>query len=386
MSGGDAADRGSPAGEAASEDEGEELVPPTGGLTLATPLPDLSEHLPRLILVEVPAAPGPVIDLEDAAEHALAWAVWLGLVTLVIALPIGQVTVLWPAQDVGYGDLGLVGPAPTIIDVQAWFTLESGPVLAIWLAGLMAIIAGWCFGPWRPWGATRPAPAGVWLLGRGGLAALAAVLLANVAITLAFLMLAFLAGWEIDQPPVDEFTVAQLWAALFNAGVWEELVTRVMLLGVPLWLIMRLRGRDISALALWRGGLLEHGWSPTALILLLASSILFGWWHIDQYGAWKVLPTIIGGLGFGWLYLRGGLAPAVLAHTLLDVATFQAMWLVTEELTFVVCLMVLATLPAFVLSAPLLWRLGTWEVRALVDRRAATEAAAAARSARDQEA
>lgn len=110
---------------------------------------------------------------------------------------------------------------------------------------------------------------------------------------------------------------------LINASVYEELVGRVLLIGLPMlafrWFQAASAGRPLapSPLRYIYGG----GFPLTRLpaLLLLGSSVFFGLAHL--FGGWdwvKVAPTFVAGLAFGYLYLKHGLPAAILLHFLFD--------------------------------------------------------------------
>jgi hypothetical protein len=135
------------------------------------------------------------------------------------------------------------------------------------------------------------------------------------------------------------------WVALYellNAGVYEEIAFRFLLLGVPMAVgsaIVRIlevnrgttgqvpvpAGRYIAKS--WRylfGGVLRRD-SPkeahvAAWAFLFASAAIFGLAHQPGWGWWKVFPTFVAGLGFGYLFLRHGIGAAILAHFVNDYA------------------------------------------------------------------
>jgi hypothetical protein len=135
------------------------------------------------------------------------------------------------------------------------------------------------------------------------------------------------------------------WVLLFelaNAGVYEEIIFRLLLIGLPMALgsvIVRIMdvnrgstgnghasaGRYIASA--WRyliGGVLRRD-SPkeahvAAWAFLFASSAIFGLAHAPGWGLWKVVPAMVAGLGFGYLFLRHGVGAAILAHFVNDYA------------------------------------------------------------------
>ncbi|TLZ40628.1 MAG: CPBP family intramembrane metalloprotease [Methanobacteriota archaeon] len=135
------------------------------------------------------------------------------------------------------------------------------------------------------------------------------------------------------------------WSLLFdlaNAGVYEELIFRLLLIGAPMALASvafrflevnrgtagRLPGSAGRHLAgAWRylfGGVLRRD-SPkeahvAAWVLLFGSAAIFGLAHVPGWGWWKSVPTFVAGLGFGYLFLRHGVGAAILAHFVNDYA------------------------------------------------------------------
>jgi hypothetical protein len=84
-------------------------------------------------------------------------------------------------------------------------------------------------------------------------------------------------------------------------------------------------GRHIAGA--WRyliGGVLRRDSPKEALVaawaFLFASSAIFGLAHMSAWGWWKVIPGMVAGLGFGYLFLRHGVGAAILAHFVNDYA------------------------------------------------------------------
>lgn len=113
---------------------------------------------------------------------------------------------------------------------------------------------------------------------------------------------------------------AETWELLFilaNASVWEELVTRVILIGVPLIFVDVIRNRVRSRKASYLlGGGFEFGVPEVALILI--SAAVFGVAHVPSWGLWKLFPSAVAGAAFGYLFLRHGLAAAIVLHFAFD--------------------------------------------------------------------
>src|SRR6266704_409880 len=73
-----------------------------------------------------------------------------------------------------------------------------------------------------------------------------------------------------------------------------------------------------------RGGAVRRDSSKETLVaswaFLIASSAIFGLAHAPGWGWWKVIPAMVAGLGFGYLFLRHGIGAAILAHFVNDYA------------------------------------------------------------------
>lgn len=104
----------------------------------------------------------------------------------------------------------------------------------------------------------------------------------------------------VEASPLDTYwwTIPVLILAASRAGLVEEVI-------VVGYLFTRLR---------------ERGWSDGTI--LLATSLLRGVYHLYQ-GIGPFFGNVAMGLLFGWCYRRWGrVMPLVVAHTLLDVASF----------------------------------------------------------------
>ena len=107
--------------------------------------------------------------------------------------------------------------------------------------------------------------------------------------------------------------------ASFWAPWAEETFDRLFLLSLIAWLlikIFRVSGEGVGrSVALW--------------IAIVATSLFFGWYHIDNEKLFaNPVPGIVQlrtilivapvGLAFGWLYIRRGLEAVILSHFIID--------------------------------------------------------------------
>jgi len=126
-------------------------------------------------------------------------------------------------------------------------------------------------------------------------------------------------------PTTPDFESRELWASIFgfaHASVWEEVVSRILLIGVPLLVIDALRrsltpGRPMRRLyQYFLGGGIVIGRAEAALLVF--SSLMFGLAHVFSWDLWKIIPAAVAGLAFGYLFLKVGVYAAVLLHFAFD--------------------------------------------------------------------
>jgi len=129
--------------------------------------------------------------------------------------------------------------------------------------------------------------------------------------------LLLLAGGRTPIHPTGTSEPSELLFYLANASVWEELVFRVLLIGVPLILIDLVRGRlRKHKYSYVLGGGFNIGIPETVLVIV--SSSIFGYAHLSAYGSWKVFPAAVAGLAFAYMFLWHGLGGAIMLHFAFD--------------------------------------------------------------------
>ena len=122
-------------------------------------------------------------------------------------------------------------------------------------------------------------------------------------------------------PVVPDFGSEPVWASTFdfaNASVWEEMISRVLLIGIPLfWIDLLLRRKQLlPPIRYFIGGKIRFGFIECALILF--SATMFGVAHVGGWDVWKVFPSLISGLCFGYLFVQIGLHAAIVFHFAFD--------------------------------------------------------------------
>ena len=106
--------------------------------------------------------------------------------------------------------------------------------------------------------------------------------------------------------------------ASFYGGISEEIVMRLFLMTLIVWIIFKIKKTDDGKPTTW--GI----W-----IAILVSAVIFGLGHLPVTGAiTAITPLIIGraillngvgGIVFGWLYWKKGLESAMIAHFSADI-------------------------------------------------------------------
>jgi len=200
-------------------------------------------------------------------------------------------------------------------------------------------------------------------------------------ISVFFVVMLAASGTVVEDPFKDH----ELWVEMFaylEASVWEEVVSRIMLIGVPMFILcVLLKGHtgtfcepfdelwsdtvddvvivpedvpeglvkdaagvvdDVDAVGVadvdagsaldgvpdgasgkkefrwWNYLLGGTGLSYAALFLIVFSSMIFGLAHIPLWGVWKSFQTFIMGLIFGYIFMKYGVYAAIALHFLAD--------------------------------------------------------------------
>ena len=133
-------------------------------------------------------------------------------------------------------------------------------------------------------------------------------------------------GYFIE--PVTNFqSTPPLWTRVlvsFYGGIAEEILMRLFLTTLLVWLFSKFSRSAKSSLHVW-----------AAIIIV---SIIFGLSHLPMTASFTELTTLvvtravvlngIAGIVFGWLYWRKGLTSAIIAHFVTDITLHVAMPLV----------------------------------------------------------
>jgi hypothetical protein len=141
-----------------------------------------------------------------------------------------------------------------------------------------------------------------------------------LAILAFYIVYDFILGLYTVEPETPAFGDMQLWELLHafaEASVWEEILSRVLMLGFPLWLYHLYSGRNDRPL--WRY-LVGGGFriDLAVFVLVFVQALVFALAHVAGWDLWKVLPTTISGMAFGYLFLKRGLYASIMLHFTFD--------------------------------------------------------------------
>ncbi len=102
-------------------------------------------------------------------------------------------------------------------------------------------------------------------------------------------------------------------AMVAGAAVWEEIISRTLLIGVPLFVIALIRRENIERPSKYFiGGGFKIG--QFEIPFLVFSALMFGMAHTFSGGPWVFPPLFVGGLILGYLFLRKGIVASILFH------------------------------------------------------------------------
>ncbi|NPA75350.1 MAG: CPBP family intramembrane metalloprotease, partial [Euryarchaeota archaeon] len=129
-----------------------------------------------------------------------------------------------------------------------------------------------------------------------------------------------LMGISTEGIGLDKIPLYAQMLALLHASVYEELVTRLVFVGVPVYLWRsierRRRGeRGISPIHILGGGYKIGG---VEIFFILLSATIFGVAHTPAWGWWKFVPAFIAGVAMAYLYLRYGIHYSIMFHFATD--------------------------------------------------------------------
>ncbi len=137
----------------------------------------------------------------------------------------------------------------------------------------------------------------------------------NIFFSMLIVYILLLVGYTPQTPGIGQMPVWQQMLGLLHASVYEELIVRTVFLGIPVFLVYLLRGEKISPLRIFGG----YGKiTAVEVVFIIVSASIFAVAHIPAWNVWKVMPTFVGGLILGYLYIRYGIYASIMMHFMTD--------------------------------------------------------------------
>jgi len=133
----------------------------------------------------------------------------------------------------------------------------------------------------------------------------------------AYLLFLSMFGVDTASPTTQSYPQWFLLFELLNASVYEEIATRLVFLGVPMFLIALgsgVRGRPLLKELLGGSGRM----APSTWALIAISASIFGLAHIPNWDVFKFAPTLLAGFMLGYVYVRKGIWASILFHFAVD--------------------------------------------------------------------
>jgi hypothetical protein len=270
------------------------------------------------------------------------------LLVEVICLLLSSVEVL---DILDWAHINLVLITPKVI---SFYTLEGIALKLYWVIIILAILASAVYSIIKFIGALRASNSDgdKGHVENTGLFWAGVLFCATVTFTLAYNLLLMAFGTQIDASWINEYTDTEMKFLLAEAPFWEEIVGRVLLVGVPMTVIALVVTKKANSLKCLLGG---FGMSKVAIIFILFSGLMFGFAH-DGWGWEKIPDAAVAGFAMAYLYVRFGLYASIIMHFLTDYLSSFA-WLGSPESEAIITLFILGLgLVSLVYLAPKIFR------------------------------
>ena len=147
--------------------------------------------------------------------------------------------------------------------------------------------------------------------------------------------------------PNESISFDSKWIEMFElleAPVWEEIITRVLYISVPVMIVCMIR--KTADRPAWH--YLFGGWKrfdTVTVVFILFSALMFGLAHyLGSWGAWKILPTFLFGLIAGYLFVKYGVYTTICIHFLTDYISSEMYLLDTSTMILTALIVLFAAL------------------------------------------
>ncbi len=149
--------------------------------------------------------------------------------------------------------------------------------------------------------------------------AVSTIFLAVLAMNAAYYIFLGLLGIDPSSGGDTGLLWEKLWS-LLRASVWEEVICRILYIGLPLGAVYILKGKGAPYRRYIFGGNFQFG--PWEKFFLVFSSAIFSLAHIFSWDLYKIPPTFLAGLALGYLFLKYGVYASIMLHFFIDYLSF----------------------------------------------------------------
>ncbi len=162
----------------------------------------------------------------------------------------------------------------------------------------------------------------------------------NIFFGMVVVYILFLIGYVPYTPPgLGKMSVWMQMLAFLHASFYEEVITRTIFLGIPVFLVYFFSGKKVSPLRILGG----YGKiTSVEAVFIIISAGIFATAHIPAWDVWKVVPTFVGGLVLGYLYIKYGIYASIMVHFMTDFISVPMAMYSGYQFLFGIILIVLA--------------------------------------------
>ncbi len=115
--------------------------------------------------------------------------------------------------------------------------------------------------------------------------------------------------------PMGGFESWKVWMYLLNASFYEEIISRMLIIGVPVAL---LSVREKGWYKLMLGRIPEEKRGPLLWVFVLLSSLVFGYAHVPSWGPLKLISAVPAGLALSLAFVYYGIWASIALHFAVD--------------------------------------------------------------------
>jgi len=133
--------------------------------------------------------------------------------------------------------------------------------------------------------------------------------------------MAFLYSWAyifLFGRYIDSVSISPGWFRIFQlmmASVWEEIVVRVVFIGIPMILVVKGIPYKYRIKKYLIGGFdFDYRYGYMITVLIITSSMIFALAHVPSWNLWKIPQTFVPSLILGYIFVKYGLHMCILFH------------------------------------------------------------------------